>query len=398
MKVIEVNPLCGYGCTGRIATDLQHLLESQGHTCVVAYNREPSIECNKYRIGNKITMYTHALYTRLFDRQGFFSKHEMNQFIHFMDDYKPDLIHLHVIHGNYIHVPMLIDYINRKHIAVVYTFHDCWAFTGHCVYFDYINCDRYKSGCHNCPKLHVHPASWLIDQSKRNYNDKKRLFTSIENLHIVTPSKWLADLTRQSFLKDLPIHVIPNGIDTDEFSPIKSDIRKKFNIDNKIVLMGCSNGWAPTKGLDDFIYLSSKLDMSKYAIILVGLKDHQLNTLPASIIGIQKTDSIKELAELYSAADIFLNPTYEDNFPTTNLEALACGTPVITYHTGGSPESIDSSCGQAVTQGDKDALLQAVYNIAESSIDSSHCRNRALQYAKNVQYQKYISLFESITT
>lgn len=396
MRVIEINPLCGYGCTGRIVTDLQSTLESLGHVCAIAYNREPSIDCSKYRIGNKLTMYEHALYTRLSDRQGFASVHAMRKFLGFLDDFKPDILHFHVMHGNYINLPLLIDYINRHKIPVVYTFHDCWAFTGHCVYFDHIGCERYKIGCHDCPKKTQHPASWWVDQSVRNYEEKKRLFTSIENLQIVTPSNWMAALVKQSFLRCKPITVIPNGININEFHSIKSDVRKRLGIGDRHVIMGCSNGWSATKGLDDFIYLSERLDKNKYQVLLIGLTDSQLKNIPQHIIGIKRTSSIKELAEYYSIADVFVNPTYEDNFPTTNLEALACGTPVITYNTGGSPESISDSCGRVVEQGNKKALLNAVRAVLSEEIDSVACRARALEYEKEAQYKKYITLFEGI--
>lgn len=398
MKVVEINPLCGYGCTGRIAVDLQNALEQNGNECVIAYNREPSVDCSKYRIGTKLTMYTHALFTRLVDRQGFSSKKEMRKFWDFLNRYHPDLIHFHVMHGNYIYLPGLIQYINIHKIPVVYTFHDCWAFTGHCVYFDYIGCEKYQTECNHCPKKRQHPASWLLDQSRRNYKEKRELLLSIENLSIVTPSHWMADLVGKSFLKNVPIHVIPNGIDTSDFQPLKSSFKKDFQIEGKKVIFGCANGWSATKGLADFIYLSEQMNHDKYAIVLVGLTHQQMKELPVNIIGIEKTQDIHQLAEYYSMADVFVNPTYEDNFPTTNLEALACGTPVVTYNTGGSPECISYSCGRVVEQGNKKELLNTIQTVLNEEIDPLECRTKALEYEKNVQYEKYITLFEKINS
>lgn len=395
MKILQLNPICGVGSTGRIVSGIQEATLDNGDDCLVVYNREPSKSVGKkVRIGSKMTLYTHALYTRLTDRQGFASKRETKRLIQIIDEYEPDMIHLHLLHGNYIYMPLLFQAINDRKLPVVWTFHDAWALTGHCVHFYNIGCNRYQTGCHHCPLRTHHPASWLIDQSKRNWKDKKNLFHSVENMVIVTPSNWLADMVRNSFLKDRRIEVIPNGIDTKVFYPRKQQfLRYEYNIGNKFVILGCAGCWAPTKGLDDFKWLEARIDKTKMQIVLIGLTKEQIQTLPDGIIGVEKMSDINRLAQWYTEADVFVNPTYEDNFPTTNLESLACGTPVITYQTGGSPESLTDECGDVVEQGNKEALLQAILREKEHPKNMSDCLKQGARYDFSVVYRRYLDLY-----
>lgn len=253
----------------------------------------------------------------------------------------------HKVHGYYINLEILFEYIKKKNIPVVWTFHDCWAFTGHCPYFELVHCEKWKTGCYDCEQKRHHPTSLVFDNSKWNWGKKKELFTEIPNLTIVTPSEWLAGLVRQSFFKGCRTEVINNGINLNDFKPTTGTIIDRLQIGNRKVILGVSSTWAKSKGLDDFIQLASLLPKT-YVIVLVGLTKQQKEELPNTIVGIERTDSVKELAELYTLASVFVNPTYEDNYPTTNLESLACGTPVLTYRTGGSVEAAGNEYGKIV--------------------------------------------------
>ena len=342
MRVLQINSVCGIRSTGRICTDLADVLLQDGHECKIAYGRESVPE--KYRkiavrIGNDLDAKMHALQSRIFDNAGFGSRLATEKFIEWVKEYNPDIIHLHNIHGYYINIEVLFKYLAESNKPVIWTLHDCWACTGHCAYFSYVKCDKWKTGCFNCPQKKRYPLSLLWDASKQNWQKKKALFTSVKNMTLVTPSKWLANEVKKSFLSNYPMNVIANGIDLDVFKPTPSDFKEKNGLVGKKIILGVASSWSECKGLKDFIELSKILD-EKYKIVLVGLSGNQIKELPENVMAISRTNNVKELAEIYTAADIFFNPTYEDNFPTVNLEAQACGTPVITYRTGGSVESV----------------------------------------------------------
>ena len=342
MKVLQINSVCGIRSTGRICTDLAEVLEQNGHECKIAYGREIVPEkYQKYavRIGNGFDVKIHALQSRIFDNMGFGSRCATEKFIEWVKDYNPDVIHLHNIHGYYINIEILFNYLAKAKKPVVWTLHDCWAFTGHCAYYSYVKCDKWKTCCYNCPQKKCYPLSILFDHSKQNWLKKNTLSTSVKNMILVTPSKWLANEVKQSFLGKYPVKVIPNGIDLNVFKPTPSDFREKNDLVGKKIILGVASIWDKRKGLDDFVELSKVLD-DNYKIVLVGLSEKQMNDLPKNILAISRTNNVKELAEIYSSADILFNPTYEDNYPTVNLEAQACGIPVVTYRTGGSVESV----------------------------------------------------------
>lgn len=360
MKILMINVVCGIRSTGRICTDLADALSEQGHTVKIAYGREDVPDkYKKYavRIGTDIDVKIHGIQSRIFDNTGFGSKRATHKFIEWVKEFDPDVIHLHNIHGYYINIELLFNYLAKANKRVIWTLHDCWAFTGHCPHFSYIKCDKWKTGCSKCPQKKEYPTSLLADNSKNNWIKKKALFTSVKDMTIVTPSQWLADLVKQSYLGKYPAIVIHNGIDTSVFKPTPSDFRKKNGLEDKKILLGVASAWSDKKGLSDFIKLSEELD-EKYKIVLVGLSEEQMKTLPSNIIGITRTNSTKELAEIYTAADVFLNLTYEDNYPTVNLEAQACGTPVITYRTGGSVESVNNE--NCVDQSDYKQIMRLI--------------------------------------
>lgn len=389
MKVLMINVVCGIRSTGRICTDLAAVLEEQGHEVKIAYGRENVPEqFQKYavRIGNDFDVKRHGLKARLLDGAGFGSKRVTEKFIKWVKEYDPDIIHLHNIHGYYINIEVLFRYLQTCGKKIIWTLHDCWSFTGHCVYFDYVNCNKWEKECNHCPQKKEYPARVGPDFSKRNFNIKKDLFSEIPNLILVTPSQWLANLLSYSYMKKYTVRVIYNGVDTSVFRPVKSEIKEKYNCQGKKIVLGVASVWDKRKGLNTFIELADKLNDS-YQIVLVGLDKEQKKKLPSKIIAIERTNSIQELVSLYSAAYVFVNPTLEDNYPTTNIEAIACDTPVITYETGGSGESA-KIYGLSVPQKNVTQLINAIENI--ESIE----RKKINIDCKNV-VQKYLKLYMS---
>lgn len=399
MKVLQINSVCGIGSTGRIATDLYHILKEQGHECKIGYGRDEAKNISTediIKIGTNFDVNVHALMTRITDRAGFYSRKATRTFIEKIKEYDPDVIHLHNIHGYYINIEMLFNYLAESNKPVVWTLHDCWAFTGHCSHFDFVNCSQWETGCFRCPQKGEYPRSVFIDKSRQNYQKKKSLFTSVENMVIITPSRWLSHLVGKSFLNKYEVKVIPNGIDLDTFKPTKSDFRRQYNLENRKIVLGVASAWGARKGLQDFVKLSSLLD-NNYKIVLVGLSKKQIKDLPTNIIGIARTNSVVELAALYTMANVFVNPTYEDNFPTTNLEALACGTPVVTYNTGGSPESIDETCGIVIPKGDVESLYKAICQIENNPLNEAMIIEKACCFDKFISFAEYIELYKVIT-
>lgn len=384
MKILQINSVCGIRSTGRICTDLADVLLQNGHECKIAYGRESVPE--KYgkiavRIGNDLNAKLHALQSRIFDNSGFGSKLATEKFIEWLKEDNPDIIHLHNIHGYYINVEILFNYLAESNKPVVWTLHDCWAFTGHCAYYSYVKCDKWKTGCFNCPQKKRYPSSYLWDASKQNWLKKKALFTRVKKMTLVTPSNWLANEVNQSFLNKYPVKVIPNGIDLNVFKPTFSDFKEKNGLVGKMVILGVASTWGARKGVKDFVELSKILDDS-YKIILVGLTEPQKKELPSNILKITRTNNVRELAEIYTAADVFFNPTYEDNYPTVNLEAQACGTPVITYKTGGSMESVPD--GNVVEQGRYKDVLYVHPNLSNNIMDKQKASQCYVELYKDV--------------
>ena len=341
MKVLMINSVCGVGSTGRICTDIADVLTENGHECKIAFGRKAAPERYQkyaYRITSDNGVKINALKARLFDNEGFNATGATKKLVSFIKEYNPDVIHLHNLHGYYLNVEVLFDYLKKANKKVIWTLHDCWAFTGHCPNFQHPICDKWKTGCFDCKRKGKYPKSFT-DKSERNYNKKKQIFCGMKNLTIVTPSEWLAGLVKKSFLGQYPVKVINNGIDMLVFHPTESDFKERNGLKDKKIILGVANVWDESKGFNDFIKLSKQIS-DDYRIVLVGLDEKQLGALPKNILGIARTNSTKELAEIYTAADVLFNPTYEDNYPTVNLEAQACGTPVVTYDTGGSGESV----------------------------------------------------------
>lgn len=393
MKVFQINTVCGVGSTGRIATDLYHVLAEEGHSCCVAYGRGTApAGIDSYKIGSTLDVYAHTMCSRMTDGEGLYSSSATKRLVEKIEAYAPDIIHLHNIHGHYLNYPILFRFLKEYDRPVVWTLHDCWPFTGHCAHFDFIGCQLWQSGCHDCPQLNAYPQSYGMDHSRENFARKKQLFTGLRQLVLVTPSQWLADLVKKSFLGTYPVQVIHNGIDTTVFKPTPSDFRERYGLQDKKIILGVASPWTARKGLQDFIKLSKMLP-EDWKIVLVGLSKKQLKTIPAAITGIERTNNVQELAQIYTAADVFFNPTYEDNYPTTNLEAIACGTPVITYDTGGSPECVSESVGAVVPQGDMSKTVQVLKDILERVV----FMDLPLSVLdKSGRYHMYIALYKKL--
>ena len=404
--LLQINACRNYGSTGRINEQIGLLAEQNGWTSYIAHGSRyvnPS-RLKSIQVVSKLEEYWHAIETKIFDNHGLSSRIATRRFIKKIKEINPTIVHLHTIHGYYINYKILFDYLSKANIPVVWTLHDCWNFTGHCAHFDFHGCEKWKSGCYECPLKKDYPGSFVLQNSKRNYLLKKFFFTSLSDLTLVPVSNWLANLVNESFFKDCPnirIQTIYNGVDIDVFKPesfvvIKS-LKERLGISEKKVLLGCAVPFGVKKGYGDFLELREKLDDS-YAIVMVGVSQKQKEEVCSKgIIGISRTQNVQELVNYYSMSDLFINLTYSDTFPTTNLESLACGTPVLTYDTGGSVESVDERTGVVVKKGNMNVLVETIKLFTSKLKNSDACRKRAVSlYDKRDKYQEYIDLYESI--
>ncbi len=397
IKVLQISTVCGSGSVGRIVTDIYHTLEQNGDQCLIAYGRQGAPEgVQAFRFGSAPDMLLHVLSTFFRGEHGFASAGQTRRLIRKIRQWDPDVIHLQNIHGFILQTELLFDYLKGAGKPVVWTLHDCWPYTGHCAFYDYTACTGWKSGCRTCREYRrTYPYALFRNQTESNYERKKKAFTNVPDLTMAVPSRWLQKEVEQSFLKDYPVKVIPNGIDRKIFHPTEKGLRRKLGLEGTFVILGVANVWERRKGLPYFTELADRLP-DGFQIILIGLSRKQLRTLPERITGFTRTASGEELAEYYSMADVFVNATLEDNFPTTNLEALACGTPVITFATGGSPESLDEDCGRVVPKGDKEALLQAVLQEQREPKSTEACLKRAEQYEKYDRFREYVELYHQL--
>lgn len=402
MRILQINTVVNFNATGRIADELGNLILSRGGESYIAYGRNKrESQSVLIKTGSNLSIRFHVLLSRLFDKHGAGSRQATRNLIKQIKEIKPDIIHLHNVHGYYLNLAILFEFLAKSEVPIVWTLHDCWALTGHCAYFDFVGCQKWKTKCHSCPQLKQYPKSWMVDGSSRNFLEKKQLYAPLKNLTIVTVSNWHASIVKESILNSHPLRVIHNGLDLNVFrrSTETRLIKQKLNIpDDAFLLLGVASVWEPRKGLQDFLKLSKMLD-EKTILVLVGLNAAQLKMLPKNIVGIARTENLKELVDLYSCADLFLNLTYEDNFPTTNLEALACGTPVLTYATGGSIESVTPETGFILEKGDLEGVLDAIETIRKTNKEGylASCRSSAEKYFNNQDcYRSYFQLYESL--
>lgn len=396
MKVFQINTVCGILSTGRICTDLAEVLEANGHECKIAYGRMNVPEkYQKYaiRIGNWLTNKIDAGLSRYLDNGGLNSKIPTLQLIKKIKDFGPDIIHLHNLHGCYLNIKILFKFLKEYNKPVIWTLHDCWTYTGHCAYFSDIGCEKWKTECVGCPARKEHRRMFSLDRSKRNYKLKKELFTSLECVTLITPSQWLADVTKQSFMGKYDILPIPNGVDLEVFKPTEGDFRKRYGLEGKKIILGVASAWAKSKGADVFSELSQNLD-EDYKVVMVGVSDALAATLPKEILTIPKTLNIRELAEIYTAADVFLNPSRQETMGLTTVEAMACGTPVVTSNLTAVPEVVDEKSGIVCENLEIDTIKAAIFEVL--SRDYPNTRSRAEKYEKAQQYDKYLREYEKL--
>lgn len=404
MKVLQINTVYkNGGSTGRIAWEIQRLSREEGIDAYVAYgyNTGNEVSDHEMELQGLLRRKANILRCRLWPRHGFYNEAETRKLLKWVNEIKPDIIHLHNIHNSYVNVKILFDYIKTHDIPVVWTLHDCWSFTGWCAYFDYAGCDKWKTHCQNCPNKHDYPVTWFFDLSESNFDKKRACFCGVKNMTLVAPSQWLADLTRNSFLKNYPVRVINNGIDTTVFKPYgnSSDVRKKYGIGDRKMILAMAMQMGKRKGIDYLLAMREQLNTDECLVLVGGKLEEMVKIKTERCVCVPRTSNVEELSAIYSAADVFINPTLEDNFPTTNIEALSCGTPVITFHTGGSVESVDPKVGMIVEKGDGKELLMAIREVLKKgkSTYSEACREKALRlYDKRDRFMEYIELYKEI--
>ena len=385
MKVAQINSVCGIGSTGGITIQLSRAMTENNIENYILYTY------NKYdyplgiKYSDRFTIRLNALIAKILGNYGFNSILSTIKLIHTLKRINPDIVHIHNVHGHDLNLGIFLKYLKKTGVRVICTLHDCWLFTGYCMHFDGIGCDKWKSQCRKCPQRKRY--SVLFDWSKKLYETKKKRFTDLEDLTIVSPSIWLADIAEQSYLGKFPIKVINNGIDLDVFKPSESDFKEKYGLLDKHIVLGVPKG-----KLGYFIELS-KLMSEEYKLVLVGLKEKEFDNLPDNVLGLGYQPH-SELAKIFTASDVHVNTTLEDTFPTVNLEALACGTPVVTFNTGGSPEAIDEKTGIAVEKKNVSAIYEAVKEICNGPERTDECIARAHRlYNKHDRYKEYIDLY-----
>ena len=395
MKVLMINAVCGYGSTGRICTDIAKKLEEKGHVVKIAYGRNNSIsnDSTKYavKIGTNLEKYVHVAKTRIFDSHGLGSKMATKRFLLWLETFRPDVIWLHNIHGYFINYPLLFEWI-KKHpdISVKWTLHDCWSYTGHCAHYSYIGCQLWKTGCHNCPQKKEYPKSVVFDRSHRNWTKKKKEFLGVKNLQIITPSIWLANEVKKSYLSFYDVKTIPNGIDLNVFHPTESNLREEWNLQGKKIILGVSSKWYQRKGEQVFIELAAKLNQ-EWQIVMIGVPSKRKEKLPKNILLLDQIKDREILAQWYTIADVFLNPSYEETMGLTSAEALACGTPVILFNRTALPEVVDKSCGVILESETTDAILDA---LSDCDFSPTACIERARQFSNEEFVQKCCEILE----
>ncbi|MBR6604051.1 MAG: glycosyltransferase [Clostridia bacterium] len=401
MKVAQIN-VVSTGSTGNIMLNISKLLDEKGekvrtfstYTFGTRSKKLPPPPKNHSYFGSYFENFIHTVLGQLTGINGGFSYFGTLGLIKELKKFKPDVIHLHNLHTFFINLPMLMRYIKKNNVPVVWSLHDCWTFTGHCPHFVIAGCDKWKTECHHCPQLSIYPKS-RIDNTRMAHRLKKKWFTGVENMTFVAASNWIFELIGQSFLGGYPAKVIHNGIDLSVFKPTPSNFREKYGLENKKILLGVIMGWDERKGIDVFAELAARLD-DEYKIVIVGSDDNVRQRMPKNVLCINRTSNQKELAEIYTAADLFVNPTREDTYPTVNLESIACGTPVLTFRTGGSPETI-GECGSVVEVNDIDAMEKEIIRICrDMPYSEAACLDRAKAFNMYDRFEEYIELYKEV--
>lgn len=396
MRVMMINSVYKYGSTGRIVYNLCNLLNSKGEETSVLYGRgRREKDKNVIRVTSTLEVYTHAMMARISDRAGFYSSFATRRIIKEIERFKPDVIHLHNLHGYYLNIEMLFSFLSESGIPIVWTLHDCWAFTGHCTYYSYNNCNKWITKCQNCNQKKCYPSSMMLDCSTKNYLQKKDLYSKNNSLTVVTVSKWLESEVRRSILSEKNILTIYNGVNIDKFKPTTSDVRERLGIHDKYMFLCVSDDWDDRKGFSDILLLSKKIH-DHSVIVVIGVSKRQIDILPDNVIGLEKTWDQKELIEYYSAADVLFNPSREETFGLVTVEALACGTPAIVYDTTACKELIDNECGVVLPYLQLDETPVDRLYLKKSSF-TQKCRDKALKYFDESKcYNRYYRLYKDI--
>lgn len=397
MKILQINSMLN-GSTGKIMREIQRYAQDKGHLCYIATKKDFSAQKFPKQqyidIGNILDKRIHRWLAYKTGNEGGYSKHATLKFIRWIEEFQPDIVHIHNLHPNYINLEILFGYLKQKELKIVWTLHDCWGFTGCCPHFDIAECYKWKTQCKDCSQYQDYP-SCRIDNAEKMYLKKKRLFTDLRHMIIVTPSLWLQQLVQQSFLKEYPILTINNGIDLNTFRPVQSNFRKQYNLQKKFVLLGVSFGWGIRKGLEIINRLASELD-DRFKIVLVGVGENDVNKINKNVLCIKRTENQHQLAEIYSDSDLFINPTLEEVYSMVNVEAIACGLPVLTFNTGGCGEYMNDSCGRVVNRNDYNSFLKAIYAIYENKIEKSKVLENRERFSSSEMCNKYISLYERL--
>ena len=398
-RIAFINTVCT-GSHGRIMDDLRRAAEGAGFTCRIIFSRGKSAGAHCVRFGDRADVALHGAASRLFDAQSLCSRRATRRLLRMLDEFSPDLVHLHNAHGYYLNAPMLFAWLKKRNVPLVWTLHDCWALTGHCSHFVRANCALWKTGCHDCPLKKEYPASLLFDRSRQNWQWKKRAFTSLERLTVVTPSQWLGEVAGESFLRGAARRVIGNGVDLKLFTPggDTEKTRREMGIPpGKKLLLSVAAPFDARKGFADALQIADML-REKAVLVMVGLTREQVESLPRGVIGVERTEGPEALVALYRAADCLLNPTYEDTYPTVNMEALACGTPAAAYGVCGCPEQLEAPCGETVPVGNARALAEAALALcAEKPKISAACRAKAERdFDREKAVKAYTKLYEEV--
>lgn len=406
-KLLQINPVVRQDTsTGRIMRELGELAMAAGWESYIAYSGArdgvPTHSSQLLPIGNRPDLLLHFLATRLFDAHGLVSRRATIKLIQKIREVDPDIVHIHNVHGYFLNYPLLCQFLTERNKPVIWTVHDCWLFTGHCYHYSAAGCDRWQTGCHHCPQKHAFPTSYGLDRSRKNYRDKRVSFASIPTLTLVPVSEWMRDELSRSFLKDLPCRVITNGIDLETFQPRPAtNIRERYGIKGECYYLAVASVWLPEKGIADLSALAALLKDDEQLVMVGRMTTKQRKALPKGIVTISRTADIQALAALYSEATALVNPTWQDNYPTVNMESMACGTPVVTYRTGGSVEQVTPKTGFIVEQGNVEEMARALHRIRESGAQKwqDACRNHARKhFDKQARFQDYIRLYEDLAT
>lgn len=386
MKVLYINSVVDFGSTGNIVRQLSTI---DGVEPLIVYGRKNTKnDANTYKISNDIKTLWAMGSTILFNNELILNKGNTKKLIKKIEEFKPDIIHLHNLHGYYVNYKELFEYLNTKNIKIIWTHHDCWPITGYCPHFDLIKCEKYKTHCENCPYGFDYPFSLFKQNLRKHFNIKKELFTNNDNLTIAVTSNWSKKKIKESFLKDENVVVINNGIKLDDFKPI-------CNKDKEFSILFVANYWTKAKGLEDLEPIIKGINKDIKVTIVGKIKASKY--LNERCVLIDRTDSKQELAKLYSKNHLFVNPTYQDVFGLVNVEALACGTPVITYNTGGCPEILNSKCGLVIEKGNTLEMINAINNLYNNYYFLlGDCINRSNDFSLERMKNSYSKLYKEL--